>query len=45
MPMLVEMQPSTKSSFEILNIDNSREKTRGIRYYIFEVVSTFTVFL
>ena len=43
--MWVEMQPSAQSSFQKLNIDNSCQKSRKIRYYIFEVFSNFTVFL
>ena len=44
--MWVKMQPSVQqSSFQKLNVDNSCQKTRGIRYYIFEVLSNFTVFL
>ena len=42
--ILVETQPSAKSSFQKLNVDNSCQKTRKIRYYIFEVLSNFTVF-
>ena len=43
--MWVETQPSAQSSFQKLNVDNSCQKTRKIRYYIFEVLSNFTVFL
>ena len=43
--MWVETQPSAQSSIQKLNVDNSCEKTRKIRYYIFEVLSNFTVFL
>ena len=43
--MWVEMQPSANSSIQKLNADNSCQKTRKIRYYIFEVLSNFTVFL
>ena len=43
--MLVETQSSAKSSFVILNVGNSRQKTRPVRYYIFEVLSPYTVFL
>ena len=41
----VETQPIAQFSFRKLNSDNSCQKTRKIRYYIFEVVSNFTVFL
>ena len=43
--MWVETQPSAQSSFRKLNVDNSFQKTRKIRYHIFEVLSNFTVFL
>ena len=43
--MLVETQPSGESSFQKLNVDNSFQKARKIRYYIFEVLSNFPVFL
>ena len=43
--MWVERQPKVQSSFQKLNVDNSCQKTRKIRYYIFEVLSNFTVFL
>ena len=42
--ILVETQPSVQSPFQKLNVDNSCQKTRKIRYYIFEVLSNFTVF-
>ena len=35
----------TQSSFQKLNADNSCQKTYKIKYYIFEVLSNFTVFL
>ena len=43
--MWMETQRSAKSSFQELNVDNSCQKTRKIRYYIFEVLSNFTVSL
>ena len=43
--MWVETQPSSQSSFQKLNVGNSCQKTRKIRYYIFEALSNFTVFL
>ena len=43
--MWVETQASAQSPFQKLNADNSYQKTRQIRYYIFEVLSNFTVFL
>ena len=43
--MWVQTQPNSQSSFQKLNVDNSCQKTRKIRYYIFEVLSNFTVFL
>ena len=43
--MQVETQPSAQSSFQKLNVDNNCQKTRKIRYYIFEVLSSFSVFL
>ena len=43
--MLVETQPSAQSSFQILNVNSGSEKAREIRYHIFEVLLTFTVFL
>ena len=36
--MWVETQPSAQSSFHKLNVGNSCQKTRKIRYYIFEVL-------
>ena len=41
----MEKQRSAQSSFQKLNVDNSCQKTRKIRYYIFEVFSNSTVFL
>ena len=43
--MWKEAQPSAQFSFQKLNVENSCQKTRKIRYYIFEVLSNFTVFL
>ena len=43
--MWVETQPSAKSSFPTLNVDNSCHKTRKIRYYIVKVLSNITVLL
>ena len=44
--MWVETQASAQPSFQKLNMDNSCQKTPKIRYYyIFEVLSNFTVFL
>ena len=43
--MWVETQPSAQSSFQNLNVDYSSQKTCKIRYYIFEVLSNFTVSL
>ena len=45
MSNVVETQPSAQSSFQKLNVDNSCQKTRKIRYYTFEALSSFTVFL
>ena len=43
--MWVETQPSAQFFFQTLNVDNSCQETCKIRYYIFEVLSNFTVFL
>ena len=43
--MWVEAQPSAQSSLQNLNVDNSCQKTRKIRYYIFEIFPNFTVSL
>ena len=43
--MSVGLQPSSQSSFQKLKVDNSCQKARKIRYYIFEVLPNFTVFL
>ena len=43
--MWLEMQPSAQSSFQKFNVDNSCQETRKIRYYGFEVLPNFTVFL
>ena len=32
----VETQPSAQSSFQKLNVDNNYQKTRKIKYYIFQ---------
>ena len=44
MSNVMETQPSAQSSFQKLNVDNSSQKARKIRYYIFEDLSNFTVF-
>ena len=41
--MWVEMQASAQFLFQKSNADNSCQKTRKIRYYIFEVLSNFIV--
>ena len=43
--MWVETQPSVQSSSQTLNVDNSYPKAEKTRYYIFEVLFNFTVFL
>ena len=43
--MLVEMQPSAQSFFQKLNVGNSCQKKNKIRYYIFDVLPNFFVFL
>ena len=43
--MEVETQPSAQSSFQNLNVDNSCQKTRKIRCYIFEVVQFYCISL
>ena len=43
--MRVKSKPSAKSSIPKLNVDKSCQKTRKIRYYSFEVLSNFTVFI
>ena len=40
----VETQGSAHSSSKIINVDNICEKSRKIRYYIFELLSRFTGF-
>ena len=40
-----DTQPSANSFFQKLNVGNSCQKTRKIRYCIFEVLFNFTVFL
>ena len=42
--MRVDMQPIAQPFFQKLNVDNSCQETRKIRYYIFKVLSKFTVF-
>ena len=42
--MRVETQHSAQSPFQKLNVDNSYQKARKIRFYIFEALSNFTVF-
>ena len=39
------MPGCSQSSFQKLNVDNSCQKTRKTRYYIFEVLSNFIVSL
>ena len=41
--ILVQTQPNAQPSFQKLNVNNSFQKTRKIRYYIFEVLSNFIV--
>ena len=41
----METQPSATSFVHILNVENSCQKTRKIRNNIFEILSSFTVFL
>ena len=41
----METQPTAQSYFLKLNVDNSRQETRKIRYYIFEFLPNFTVYL
>ena len=43
--MWVEAQLSVQSTFQKLNVDNSCQRTRKIRYYVFEVLFNFTAFL
>ena len=43
--MWLETQPTAHSSFQKLNVDSNCQKICEIRYYIFEVLSKFTVFL
>ena len=43
--MWVETQPSVQYSSQTLNVDNSYPKAEKTRYYIFEVLFNFTVFL
>ena len=43
--MWVQTQPNAQSSFQKLNVDNSCQKTRKIRYYVFEVLPNFIVSL
>ena len=41
----VETQPSVQFSFQKLNFDNNRQKSRTIREQIFEALSNFNGFL
>ena len=41
----VETQFSGQSSFQKLNVENICQNTRKIRYYVFEVLLNFTLFL
>ena len=41
--MLVQTQPNAQPSFQKLNVNNNCQKTRKIRYYIFEVLPNFIV--
>ena len=41
----VETQLSGQSSFQKPNVDNSCQNTRKIRYYVFEILANFTLFL
>ena len=43
--MWVQTQPHSHSSFQKLNVDNSCQKARKIRYYVFEVLPNFIVSL
>ena len=43
--MWVQTQPNAQSSLQKLNVDNSFQKTRKIRNYIFEVLPNFIVSL
>ena len=43
--MWLKTQSRAQSTFQKLNIANSCQKSHKIRYYIFEVLSNFTVFL
>ena len=43
--MQVQTQPNAQSSFQKLNVDNSCQKIRKIRYYIFEVLPNSIVSL
>ena len=45
MSNVVETQASAQSSFQKWNVDNSCQKAHKIRYYILDVLSSFTVFL
>ena len=41
--MLVQAQPNAQSPFQKSNVDNSCQKTRKIRYSIFEVLPNLIV--
>ena len=43
--MWVQMQPIAQSSFPKLNVDNTCQNARKIRWYIFEVLPNFIVSL
>ena len=43
--MQLETQTSAQFLFQKLNVDNSCQKTRKSRNYIFDALSNFTVFL
>ena len=43
--MQLQTQPNAQSYFQKSNVDNSCQKTRKIRYYIFEVLPSFIVSL
>ena len=43
--MWVETQPSAQPPFQKLNVNSSCQKTRKIRYSIFEVLSNLIAFL
>ena len=43
--MWVQTQPNAQSSFQKVNVDNSCQKARKIRYYFFEVLANSIVCL